>query len=117
MTRNKPKGWVKEPARHSLAAKGVKTGGYQSRRHISISDIGGNRATPSQAKKIVLQFLDENDIPYTKLRARTIGFADLARDEMVFVKIFGWKPNPAIEELEAIGRKMGFRVETDWMFS
>lgn len=26
MARNKPKGWVKEPVRHGLAAKGVKTG-------------------------------------------------------------------------------------------
>ncbi len=115
--RNKPKGWVKEPVRHGLAAKGIKT--VDTARFGSVRDSvrEGPHATPTQAKKIVSQFLNENDIPYTKLRARTIGFADLARDEMVFVKIFGWKPNPAIEELEAIGRKMGFRVETDWMFS
>ncbi len=112
----RPRGWVKEPVRHGLAAKGVKTSGYQSRRHISISDIGGKRATPSQAKKVVMQWLVEKDIPFTKLRARTVHFTDLARDSMVFVKIFGWEPNPAIEELEGIAKEKGFRVETDWMF-
>jgi hypothetical protein len=36
--RNKPKGWVKEPVRHGLAAKGIKTVG----RH-ELRKIGGQR--------------------------------------------------------------------------
>ncbi len=30
MAQNKPKGWVKEPVRHGLAAKGIKTGKKQT---------------------------------------------------------------------------------------
>lgn len=36
MARRKPKGWVKEPVRHGLAAKGIKTG---QARHITMAQI------------------------------------------------------------------------------
>lgn len=67
-----------------------------------------------KAKQIIAKKLTELDIPYTKLTAKTVGFSYLARARCIFVKIHGWKPNPAIGELKSLAVANGFRVETDW---
>lgn len=70
--------------------------------------------TPTAAKLLVAAELKRLGIPYTKLTARTVGFVDLTRSSCVFVRIYGWKPHPALEEIQEIARKNGFRVDTDW---
>jgi len=67
-----------------------------------------------KAKQIIADKLAELNIPYTKLTAKTVGFSDLARSSCIFVKIHGWKPNPAFSELKSLAVANGFRVETDW---
>lgn len=62
-------------------------------------------------KKIIQVELDKRNLPYTKLTAKTIGFSDLARGSCVFVKIHGWQPNPAWDEIKAIAVANGFRIE------
>ena len=68
--------------------------------------------TTPQAKKLVKALLDEKGIPYDKLQARTVGFADLARDEKLFVTIKGWDVAFAqhVDSLKQIGRDNGFVV-------
>jgi hypothetical protein len=68
--------------------------------------------SPSQAKKIIQAELEKHNLPYEKLTARTISFSDLARASCVFVKIHGWQPNPAWEELRAVAVANGFRIES-----
>ena len=46
-----------------------------------------------------------------KLTAKTVSFVDLARANMVFVKVHGWKPNPVANDLEGLARTNGFRIE------
>lgn len=67
--------------------------------------------TVGQAKKIVKSELERRDLPFTKLTARTIDFTDLARASCVFVKIHGWQPNPAFDEIRAVAVANGFRIE------
>ena len=69
--------------------------------------------TAFQAKKIVAEWLAGNNLPYHKLSARTVDFADLARGSKLFVKVHGWKPNSIWGELRAIASVNGFLVETD----
>ncbi len=66
--------------------------------------------TPAEAKKIVKAKLSEFGKEH-KVTARTIGFVDLARDSCIFVKVHGWKPDPAWNELDRLAREHGFRVE------
>ena len=65
---------------------------------------------PSQAKKIIKNKLDELGLPYTKLTAKTISFVDLARDNCIFVKIHGWKPNSLFDILKQLAISNGFRI-------
>jgi hypothetical protein len=67
--------------------------------------------TPNQAKKIIKNVLDINNLPYTKLTARTIDFTDLARDSKIFVRIHGWYPDPKFSLLEKSAKENGFCVE------
>ena len=67
--------------------------------------------TPRSAKKLIKGELDKRLLPYTKLSARTISFEDLARGNCVFVKIHGWKPSHAWDELSAVAVANGFRIE------
>ena len=74
--------------------------------------------TPHAAKKIIKQELERLKVPHTKLSAKTVSFADLARADCVFVKIHGWKPEsaPHWDALDALAKKNGFRVQTDGPF-
>lgn len=67
--------------------------------------------TPNESKKIVTQWLKENNFDY-KVSARTVSFSDLGYGHRVFVKVKGWKPNPKWDGLEQLARKNGFRVES-----
>lgn len=51
--------------------------------------------TATKARSLMKAFLDENAIPYDKLKAKTVDFSDLARASAIFVKIFGWIPDEA----------------------
>lgn len=73
--------------------------------------------TVYQAKKIIKAELDQRGLAYTKITGRTIGFADLLRRDMIFVKIHGWKPNPAWNELQGLAIAHDFRIESDGIFS
>ena len=67
--------------------------------------------TPREAKKIVASFLNQEGLPYTKLTAKTVSFSDLARRQCIFVKVWGWTPNPAWGTLKEIAVQNGFYVE------
>ena len=67
-----------------------------------------------QAKLLVKDYMDKNNIPYTNITAKTIDFTDLARAKVIFVKIHGWKPCPALLGIKQMAIENGFRVETDW---
>lgn len=70
MAREKPKGWVKEPVRHGLAAKGIKTGHQQpyplSRR---MQYVGAFTAYPDEATNYALDWVGET-VPQTFSRPK-----------------------------------------------
>ena len=72
--------------------------------------------TKQKAKKIIAKALDGRGLKYTKLTAKMVSFQDLARGESIFVKIWGWQPNPAWDELKALARYNGFCIESDGGF-
>jgi hypothetical protein len=49
--------------------------------------------TARKARKLLIDFLSEEGLPYTRVQARTISFMDLARARRVFVKVYGWVPH------------------------
>jgi len=72
---------------------------------------------PSEAKKIILQKMEELGLNCSgmRIRAKTVSFMDLARGDCVFVTIQDfYNMNPGkyseFEELEKLARKNGFRV-------
>lgn len=67
--------------------------------------------TTHKCKKMVSQWLKELGLGDHKLTARTIGFADLARDSCVFVKVHDWEPDTRGQDLKKLARAEGFRVE------
>jgi hypothetical protein len=69
------------------------------------------RMTPNAAKKIIRQALEERQLPFARLTARTVGFVDLARDSKIFVAIHGWQPNPTWDELQRVAHSNGFCIE------
>lgn len=77
-------------------------------KYMSIEKI-----TPAGAKKIIKAALEERGLPFEKLTARTVDFTDLAGAKCVFVKIHGWNPDPRWEELKAVARMHGFRLQSD----
>ena len=70
--------------------------------------------TVAEAKALIWKFLDDNQLPYTKITGRTVDFEDLARDKKIFVKIWGWKPNGIFAVIHKIAQESDFCVETDW---
>lgn len=65
--------------------------------------------TPQKARKLMADFLAANNVPFTRLQAKTVSFQDLARDEAIFVKIYGWQPHEQNYELvKAFGKAQGF---------
>ena len=66
--------------------------------------------TTTKAKKLVKDFLDENQLPYTRLRARTISFEDPNRDERVFVEVHGWLGSEMWKEILAFAIRNKFNV-------
>jgi len=73
--------------------------------------IESENLTAHQAKKLLAQFLEEMEMPYTKLTAQTVGFVDLARTSCIFVMIHGWKPHPAASAIKEFARQHHFCVE------
>jgi len=67
--------------------------------------------TTNEAKKIVAAELQKRNLPYTKLTAKTVDFSDLARATCIFVKIHGWQPNPAWDEIRQVAVAHGFRIQ------
>lgn len=74
-----------------------------------------------QARKEVLQWLSDHSLPFHKVKAETVSFADLTRGSSVFVSIQDWDyqifPAPSAEqsrmvfaELKAYGKAHGFIV-------
>jgi hypothetical protein len=70
--------------------------------------------TTAEAKKIVQKFLDDRKLPYTKLTAKT---SYIDRKDCIFVKVHGWKPNPAWTDLKNFAKGKGFYVESDGISS
>lgn len=71
------------------------------------------KITLNNAKKIIARALEERQLSFTKLTARTINFSDLARGDCVFVAIHGWQPNPAWDDLKTLAKSNGFCIETN----
>lgn len=71
------------------------------------------RITKGKAKGLVSAFLDEHGLQYARLSAKTVGFADLARGEAIFVCVHGWTPSPKWSELKQLARENGFFVEAE----
>jgi hypothetical protein len=74
-----------------------------------------NTITPAFAKRVIQTALANHGL-MPKLSARTISFADLARDSMIFVRIhwpqFEPLGNPSCyAELRALAVSNGFRIE------
>ena len=67
--------------------------------------------TTNKAKKEIKEFLDNNNLQYDKLTARTISFSDLARGSCIFVKIHGWKPHELWGNMKMFAISKGFRIE------
>jgi hypothetical protein len=67
--------------------------------------------TPHQAKKIIKQHLDEHQLAYTRLSARTIHFSSLLGRDELFVKVHGWEKQPAWADLVHLAKANGFCVE------
>ncbi len=65
---------------------------------------------PNEAKKVVRGWLDQAGAADYHLTAKTEGFLDLARDQMVFVTVYGWL-GPGWMDMRAKARALGFRVE------
>lgn len=76
----------------------------------------GNKMTPAKAKKLIEDELKKLGLPYERITAKTISFQDLARDGKIFVKVHGWKPNPAGARLEQVARENGFKVDLGGVF-
>ena len=72
---------------------------------------------PSEAKKIIVQKMEELGLNCSgiRIRAKTVSFMDLARGDCVFVTIQDFSTmNPCkyseVDQLEKLAKKNGFRV-------
>ena len=68
--------------------------------------------TARKARKLLIAFLSEERLPYTRVQARTISFIDLARAKRVFVKVYGWVPSPDWAKVREFAVAHEFSVET-----
>ena len=80
-----------------------------------------------QAKKIIKHEFSTRGLDCPKLTAKTVDFTDLARAEVVFVKIHGWVPgsvmrhafrsenvfSPTWDELKFTAQAYGFRIQLE----
>lgn len=58
--------------------------------------------TPSKAKKLARQALEDAGVPFRRLRARTVSISDIARESAVFVTPVGARlPDPRISKAKA----------------
>jgi hypothetical protein len=96
-----------------IASHGYKVSGITSNAlyAVSLRAIGSNKMTPKEAKKIVRQYLDGENLPYSRLSATTISFSDLARCSEVLVLVHGWMSNPKWHDLVSLARRAGFTVD------
>lgn len=68
--------------------------------------------TPRAAGAAIRVALKGRALPFTKVRARTVSFSDLARASKVFVTVEGWRADRSMaDELRAIGKANGFIVD------
>jgi hypothetical protein len=67
--------------------------------------------TINEAKKLVKDWLQKNNFKYP-VKGRTISFSDLGYGDRIFIKVVGWEPHPKWSELEEIGKKNGFCIES-----
>lgn len=71
---------------------------------IEVSDV--------EARRLVKEKLDELGIPHARLTSGMVGFADLVRDWVRFVRIHGMtEPHPGLLEVKRMAAARGFRVE------
>lgn len=68
------------------------------------------KITTQHARKITQEWLRKNNFD-DKVRARTVGFSDLLREDVVSVEVKNWKPNPKWSELKSLAKRSGFIVE------
>ncbi len=66
--------------------------------------------TIAKAKKIVKAWLNAQQLS-CRLTGKTVSFVDLARGSYIFIRVHGWKPCPAWNELQTIATENGFRIE------
>ncbi len=66
--------------------------------------------TKNEAKKMVIEFLKNRNLPFTKVTAKLISFEDLARDEKIFVTVFNTTNGIWWLELQDLAMKNGFKV-------
>ena len=67
--------------------------------------------TPNKAKVLIRSFLQENNVPFSRLSAKTVHFSDLARASCIFVKVHGWVANPIAGDIVSLAKENGFCVE------
>ena len=67
--------------------------------------------TPNAAKKLIAEELTKRGMPFEKLKAKTVGFSDLARGSALFVQIYGAKPDPQYAEIKQLAKQNGFLIE------
>ena len=74
-----------------------------------------NEITVFKARKIVQEWLRENKSD-GKVKATTVGFSDLMRDDVIVVEVVNWKPRhdggKKFAELKNLGKRNGFIVTT-----
>ena len=68
--------------------------------------------TAREARNLIIDFLSEERLPFTRVQARTISFIDLARAKRVFVKVYGWVPSPDWAKVREFAVAHEFSVET-----
>ena len=68
--------------------------------------------TARKARKLLIDFLSEEGLHFTRVQTRTISFIDLAWAKRVFVKVYGWTPSPDWEKVREFAIANGFSVET-----
>lgn len=64
--------------------------------------------TKEEAKKIIREELKDMR---NRLTARTVSFADLARDSCIFVCVHDWEPSPLAEKIRQTAKAHGFCAE------
>lgn len=98
-----PKAARKHIAKCILAAQGVE-GPAQDRMPVP---------SPAEAKARVKALLEALGLPFEKLSAKSTSFSGFGYGTGLFVKIHGWKPNPALGAMEEAMKGSGIVIQTD----